>query len=193
MPVSGPDPTKRYVTLVDFARERGITLRAAETTYQRVLDGRRGDSWPTSKRAMPRPDVFDPEPLWDETRPDVQAYLAGNPLDPRLNNAEWLRAAYATRSAYQIGEELGCTWNTVTKHLVAAGIPLREAAERHVNRRTLGGYSLADLEALIAEHGSATKAAKVLGVSQPTVTRRLAALRKEAATGSGETAVSATG
>jgi hypothetical protein len=46
-------------------------------------------------------------------------------MDERLNDAEWLRAAYATRSTSAIAKELGCGTGTVRNRMIALGIPRR--------------------------------------------------------------------
>jgi hypothetical protein len=56
--------------------------------------------------------------------------------NPNLNNPEWMRAQYATRTLHDIAVEIGCSDWSVKHRLCEFGIPLRHTGHRAVPAST---------------------------------------------------------
>ncbi len=55
-------------------------------------------------------------------------------VDARLNDREWLEAAYAQHTSYEIARDLGCNAATVREHLRMLDIPVRRKVKRRRDR-----------------------------------------------------------
>ena|SRR6478609_4188748 len=56
--------------------------------------------------------------------------------NPNLNNPEWMREQYATRSIHDIAQEIGCSDWSVKHRLCEFGVPLRHSGHRAVPSST---------------------------------------------------------